>query len=130
MRPLSLSTRRLALALLLAGTAAGAVSGGPALAAPARNEARCELRVERAGGGVALTALAHADAPVSGRYALRVSGAGTDIRQGGSFSAAPGRPATLGTVSLGSRQLAARAALDLTVDGRTLTCRSGAAGGL
>ncbi len=75
--------RRAVAALLLAasaGTIAG-MAGGGAQAARGGDPARCEIRVARSGGGVALTALAHADARVAGTYSLRISGGGTDIRQ-------------------------------------------------
>lgn len=128
MRSDNIPFRPITLVLLLAGT--GAAVASAAFASAAAAPARCELRVVRDGDGVALTALAHAGAPVSGRYAFSVTGPGTAIRQGGAFSAAPGRPATLGTMRLGAAQLGARAALDLTVDGRVLSCRSGGAGGI
>jgi len=129
MRPNRFRPSRLAPALVLVSLAAGAALataplGGTALAASGQDAARCELRVARQGGTVALTALAHADEPVSGRYALRVSGPGTAIRQGGDFRAAPGRPATLGAVTIGTPGRGAKAELDLVIDGRTTRCET------
>ncbi|WP_416356496.1 curli-like amyloid fiber formation chaperone CsgH [Aureimonas phyllosphaerae] len=116
------SATRRAGALLLAAVASLAAAGLTTAAPREAGPARCEIRLDRTGGSVTLTALAHADKRVAGRYSLRVSGAGTDIRQGGPFEAAPGRTTTLGTVSLSLSGGSARADLDLDVGGETLSC--------
>lgn len=122
-------TPQKAAALLLLVTASAGALGGMAQAARVPEPARCEIRLSRAGGGVTLTALAHAEHRVAGQYALRISGSGTDIRQGGPFEAAPGRPATLGTISLGGGG-GYRADLDLDVGGRTVSCAQRIGGGI
>lgn len=129
MPSISSATRR-AGALLVAAVACVAAAGLTTAAPREARPARCEIRLDRSGGSVTLTALAHSDKRVAGRYSLRVSGAGTDIRQGGPFEAAPGRAATLGTVSLGLSGGTARADLDLDVGGETLSCSQRIGGGI
>lgn len=115
------------LALTVAGGAALAL---PATAGPGNDAARCELRVARQGGALALTALAHAKEEVSGRYRLRVSGPGTNIQQSGDFVAAPGHAATLGSVTLNAGAQGLDARLDVVVNGETLSCARRVAGGI
>jgi hypothetical protein len=87
---------------------------------------RCEIRVTPEGGMVSLEALAHADRNVSGTYSFHVEGAGrtggTNIKQGGAFNAAPGKPATLGTVTLDAKGAVYDARLEVTVDGKSIGC--------
>lgn len=113
--------RRLAALLLLAAGSGGALAS-MASASGGAKLASCEIALSRSAGALTLTALAHADRNVAGRYSLRVSGSGTDIRQGGSFEVAPDRPATLGTVTLGSSGAHYRADLDLHLGTETLSC--------
>ena len=65
---------------------------------------RCEMRATPDDDTVTLEALVHADRSVSGGYSFHVEGAdgsgNSDVEQSGTFSATPGRPATLGTVTL------------------------------
>ena len=71
-------------------------------------------------------ALAHADRNVSGTYSFHVESAdrtgGTNIEQGGAFSAAPGKPATLGVVTLGAKGADYDAKLEVTVGGESIGC--------
>lgn len=87
---------------------------------------RCEIRVTPEGGMVSLEALAHADTKVSGTYSFHVESAGrtggTNIEQGGAFSAAHGKPATLGTVTLDAKGAVYDARLEVTVDGKSVSC--------
>ncbi|UVK49401.1 hypothetical protein BPNPMPFG_008360 (plasmid) [Mesorhizobium sp. AR07] len=87
---------------------------------------RCEIRATPQGGMVSLEALAHADRNVSGTYSFHVESAGrsggTNIEQGGAFSAAPGKPATLGAVTLDAKGAVFDARLKVTVDGKSIGC--------
>lgn len=86
----------------------------------------CEIREISTNGMVALEALVRADAPVSGSYSFKVVSAGgggrSNISQGGEFSAAPGAPATLGTVTLGQRGATFDAQLEVTSGGKRISC--------
>jgi len=66
---------------------------------------KCELRVEKSGGMTGLKGLVFATTAVNGTYEMRVSktggGGSSVINNNGEFAAAPGRPATLGAVTLG-----------------------------
>ncbi|WP_192177388.1 curli-like amyloid fiber formation chaperone CsgH [Mesorhizobium amorphae] len=87
---------------------------------------RCEIRATPDGGMVLLEALAHTDRNVSGTYSFHVESAGrtggTNIEQGGAFSAAPGRPATLGIVTLDAKGGVFDAKLEVTVGGNSISC--------
>ena len=122
----------LALATLRAGAAAAALAAAGLRAAimpsvvAAPGPVSCQIVLERDGAARVLQARIAADRPVSGRYALRVDRTGpagsAEIRQDGSFKAAPGAPAGIGRLELdGGGRLAAR--LDLTWDGGRTACR-------
>ncbi|MGX5830120.1 curli-like amyloid fiber formation chaperone CsgH [Mesorhizobium sp. 43Arga] len=87
---------------------------------------RCEIRVTPQGGMVSLEALAHADRNVTGIYSLHVESAGqtggTNIVQGGAFSAANGKPAKLSAVTLEAKGAVYDATLEVTVDGKNISC--------
>lgn len=106
-----------ATASALATYAAAGQSGGPV---------RCEIRATPDGDTVTLEALVHADRSVSGSYSFHVEGAGgsgnSDMEQNGTFSATPGRPATLGTVTLEANGTVYDADLDITVGGKRVSC--------
>jgi hypothetical protein len=94
----------LATALLPLTFAWSAVAGGD-LPSPTLGEGpSCDLRVAHDGGGLVLEGLVFASAPVSGSYELTISQGGTaggsNIRQGGDFTVAPGTDGSLGVVSL------------------------------
>ncbi|MER8420697.1 curli-like amyloid fiber formation chaperone CsgH [Mesorhizobium sp. M1329] len=86
---------------------------------------RCEIRVKPEGDMVSLEALAHVDRNVSGTYSFHVESAGrtggTNIEQGGAFSAAPG-PAMLGTVTLDAKGGIYDAKLEVAVGGKSIGC--------
>lgn len=119
--------RRLAAALVLLG-ATGAALAGPVGQRPGQSPPECKLEIARHGAGVALTAVAHAGRSTSGRYDLRVSGRGTDIRQGGPFDIGANRTARLGTVTMGAGSYDVE--LDLVVDGDTISCSRRIGGGI
>ncbi len=120
---------RLAAALLLLGAAGAAVAGPVGARSPAAT-AECELDVTRGVGSVELTALAHAGKATRGEYDLRVSGRGTDIRQGGPFTTGPDGTAELGMVTLGTGGSAYTADLEITVGGETISCSRRIGGGI
>ena len=95
-------------ALLPLSFAWGAASGGELpsgsyAAANARGPS-CDIRVAHEGGSLVLEGLVVAAAPASGSYEFRISqggqAGGSNIRQGGDFTAAPGIDGSLGMVSL------------------------------
>ncbi|WVT76562.1 curli-like amyloid fiber formation chaperone CsgH (plasmid) [Sinorhizobium chiapasense] len=87
---------------------------------------RCEIRATPDGDTVTLEALVHADRSVSGGYSFHVEGAdgngNSDVEQSGTFSATPGRPATLGTVTLEANGTVYDADLDIRVGGKKVSC--------
>lgn len=117
--------RRVMAALALVLIPAGALAT-IATADQSVGPARCEIRVTPEGDMVSLEALAYADRKVSGTYSFHVESAGqtgsTNIEQGGAFSAAPDRPATLGTVTLDAKGAVYDARLEVTVDGKSIAC--------
>lgn len=121
--PMIRSRRRLAAAFVLLG-ATGAALAAPATGRPeaAKGPIQCELEVSRRAGSVELTALAHADKATRGQYRFRVSGQGTDIRQGGPFAVPAGRTEQLGTVTLGANAANANAELEIVVGSTTIRC--------
>lgn len=90
------------------------------------NETRCEIVTETSGGMITLQGVVHADTPLSGSYTFRVEsaggGGGSNIRQGGSFSAAPGQPAKLGRVMLGGGGAVYDATLGVDTNVGRFTC--------
>lgn len=126
MSRLILSSRRVALALGLILAPAAAFAGMSGSASSAGGPVRCEIRAVPQGGLLSLTALVEADRAVTGRYTLEVEGAGrgggTQLNQGGPFTASAGRAQTLGSVTLSGRGALYDVALDVTVGGRTVSC--------
>ncbi|MCD2174825.1 curli-like amyloid fiber formation chaperone CsgH [Rhizobium sp. C4] len=86
----------------------------------------CEISATPSAGMVRLDALVHADKAVAGSYTFRVEktggGGSSTINQGGDFGARAGQTATLSSVSLAARGAAYKAALDVTIDGKTVRC--------
>lgn len=86
----------------------------------------CDIRTSQSSGQVTLNAVAQAATSVNGNYTFHVSSTGgsngTNIDQSGSFSATPGKPATLGTVMLDARGTTYKATLDITVDKQKISC--------
>jgi hypothetical protein len=87
---------------------------------------RCEIQVKERGNSVALQGVVFAKTAIEGSYLLRVSksggGGSSDINQSGDFSAGPGEPSTLGTVSLGGDGGSYVARLMVTWDGGSIEC--------
>lgn len=128
--PSILPARRRAAALLLVAAVSGSTLAGMAQAARTSEPVRCEIALSRSAGTITLRALAHSETRVSGSYRLRVSGSGSEIRQGGRFEAAPGRTAVLGTVTLGTSGGGYRADLDLDLGDEVLSCSQRIGGGI
>ena len=112
----------LGIAAAMIGTGQAGSSSGPL---------RCEIETVNQGSMVSLAGLVHADAPLGGSYRFRVAsaGGGTNISQGGNFSAGPGEPAILGRVSLGGNSIY-DATLEVTADGMTVECEERIGGAL
>jgi hypothetical protein len=87
---------------------------------------RCEIQVKEHSNSVAIEGVVFAKTAVEGSYQLRVSksggAGGSDINQSGDFSAGPGEPSTLGTVSLGGDGGSYVAKLTVTWDGGSIEC--------
>lgn len=88
-------------------------------------EAGCEILASRAGSGLALEAVFHAEQSVSGSYQLSVQSVGsgnrTNINQGGGFSARAGEVLTLGRSNVGGAS-AYDVALTVDAGGTTVKC--------
>jgi hypothetical protein len=88
----------------------------------------CEIVKRATGTGVQLEGHVHADADLSGRYAMNITQAGgggsSVIRQSGDFSVAAGRSATLGKARFGGDPGEYDVELTLSWGGRTVVCRS------
>ena len=112
-------------AALVALVSAGALAT-MATASQSVGPVRCEIRATPEGSMVLLEALAHADRNVSGTYSFHVESTGhtggTNIEQGGAFSAAPGRATALGAVTLDAKGAVYDATLEVTVDGKSISC--------
>jgi len=117
--------RRMMAALALLFTTVSALATYAA-AGQSGGAVRCEIRATPDGDTVTLEALVHADRSVSGGYSFHVEGGGgsgnSDVQQSGTFSATPGRPATLGTVTLEANGTVYNADLDIRVGGNRVSC--------
>ncbi|UVK41990.1 hypothetical protein BPNPMPFG_003615 [Mesorhizobium sp. AR07] len=117
--------RRVMAALALVLIPAGALAA-MATADHSVEPVRCEIRATPESGMVSLEALAHANRNLSGTYSFHVESTGrsggTNIEQGGAFSAAPGKPATLSAVTLDAKAAVYDAKLEVTVDGKSVGC--------
>lgn len=111
-----------ALALVLAPAATLAAMGA---AGQAAGPVRCEIRAAPQGSMLALEALVHADKSVRGTYSFHVESVGqtggTNVEQAGAFDASSGRPAVLGTVTLGAKGTY-DARLEVTVGSEHVGC--------
>ena len=121
-----LPTRRfLPAALILAGAGLAAATTTSSLAdetAPA--PFACQVSVDESGHGTTFRGLVQATESLSGSYSFALAGHGTNIRQGGSFTARAGETVTLGQSMLSGPASAYDTELRLTVDGQTYRCPS------
>lgn len=117
--------RRVITALALVLVPAGALATMATADQPI-GPVRCEIRATPEGNMVSLEALAYADRNVSGTYSFHVESAGqtggSNIEQGGAFSAAPGKPATLSAVTLDAKGADYDARLEVSVGGKSIVC--------
>lgn len=110
-----------ALPILLGIGAAGlAVAAGPS--ASVADPVHCEIQADSSNGMIVLSGAVAADSLISGTYRLTVTGPAANISQGGAFTAAPGRTASLGNVMLNINGSGYDAHLELRADGMTVTC--------
>jgi hypothetical protein len=122
-----------AAALVLGLGAAGFATADGAPDTSANGETlRCEIVEKPAHGMTSLEGVLHSETAITGSYSFRVvsngGGNSSNITQGGEFSAAPGAPATLGTVMLGNASGTYSATLEVTANGKTAcTERTGSA---
>ncbi|WP_071096968.1 curli-like amyloid fiber formation chaperone CsgH [Mesorhizobium sp. ORS 3428] len=113
-------------AALLAVIAAGVAGATAGRDGSNSGPLRCEIRETIRGDAILLEPLVYADKSTSGTYSVSVSGGGasgsTNIQQGGAFEAGPGKPASLGQMSLGANGATYDVKLKVTADGTTINC--------
>lgn len=84
----------------------------------------CEIVTSKTSGMTIIEGVVTSGKAISGTYSLRVSGSGTNIRQGGDFDAAPNEKTVLGKVSLGGNASAYDIDLKVETGGRTIPCNT------
>jgi CsgH protein len=118
------STR--AVPILLGLGAAGLTIGAGQAGSTSDGPLRCEIHASSAGGMVSLEGVVLADVEVSGSYRFRVASAGgaggSNIQQGGDFTAGPGGAVTLGEVMLGGQGAVYDATLEINSGGASVKC--------
>lgn len=127
---LPLSQRRfLPAALILAGAglAAACTSASTATtsitAAPTAPFA-CGIAVSETATGTRFEGRVQANEPLAGSYSLHLAGRGTNIRQGGAFTARAGETVTLGQSMLSGAASAYDSEMTITVNGQNYRCRT------
>lgn len=118
--------RFLSAALILAGAGVAAACTTAASTAMATDAApfACEIAVTESATATTFEGRVQAAEPINGQFAFSLSGGGTNIRQGGSFAAAPGETVTLGRSMLSGAADAYDTELTITVDGQRYSCRA------
>jgi hypothetical protein len=115
-----------AVALFVGLVAAGLAMDASRAGSTAGGAIRCEIQASSTNGMIALEGVVRADVEVSGSYRFRVKTAGgaggSNIQQGGDFTAGPGSAVTLGKVMLGGQGAIYDASLEITSDGATVKC--------
>ncbi|MFD0986959.1 curli-like amyloid fiber formation chaperone CsgH [Methyloligella solikamskensis] len=106
-----LSVALIPLSMVWAASGSAAPAGAPTMELPLQKPAMpvgyapshsCEIRVNESWGTVNLEGFAYADHHANGSYELKVrQGSGSQIIQGGEFSAYPGGSEPLSTVAIG-----------------------------
>ncbi|RWA69757.1 curli-like amyloid fiber formation chaperone CsgH [Mesorhizobium sp.] len=113
-------------AALLAVIAAGATGATAGKDGSNSGPLRCEIRDAIEGDAILLEPLVYADKTISGTYAVSVSGDGpsgsANIRQGGTFEASPGNPASLGRMSVGANGAAYDVKLKVIAGSTSVSC--------
>jgi len=121
---LPLKTRRfLPAALILAGAGFAAACTTSSVAQEATTAPfACQISVDETGRATAFRGLVQTTESLSGSYSFSLAGRGTNIRQGGPFSARAGETVTLGQSMLSGAPADFDAELTLTVNGQTYRC--------
>lgn len=107
-------------ACMVASLGAAFVAAGASQASTSKMQ--CEITASTSGNTTVIQGLAHAAEAANGSYNFTVSGEGTNIRQGGAFSAAPNETLTLNTVNLGGNAKGYDVQLNITANGKTTQC--------
>lgn len=118
--PLTLRTL-LPATVILAGLGIAAVSNATTTTAASAPLA-CDIAVDQSGRMVNFQGRVQAHEALTGTYALTLSGGGTNIRQGGAFSAREGEIVTLGQANLSGDPSRYDATMVLSVNGATYNC--------
>lgn len=118
MRRLATASALLAALGLSAACTATATTPLPSSAGPLS----CDIAVSQSGGTVTYRGRVQANEAISGTYSLRLTGAGTNIAQGGPFTARAGETVTIGQANLTGPASRYSAALTLSVNGGTYNC--------
>jgi len=122
---LPLKTRRfLPAALILAGAGFAAACTTASVAQEAAAPFACQISVDDTGRATTFRGLVQASESLSGSYSFSLAGRGTNIRQGGPFSAHAGQTVTLGQSMLSGDAADYDVELTLTVGGETYSCRA------
>lgn len=119
-------TRR-APAVLLGLSLASLAAGSTALAdSRAADPMVCEIALDAIPGGTRIAGRITADRAIAGTYALQITsqaaGGSASIRQSGDFAARAGRTETFGETELTGSPARQRVELQVTVEGRHLSC--------
>ncbi|MGR3639020.1 curli-like amyloid fiber formation chaperone CsgH [Alterinioella nitratireducens] len=109
-------------AVILAGLGIAAVSNATTTTAAATAPLACDIAVDQTGAMVHFQGRVQAHEAMTGTYALTLSGGGTNIRQGGAFSAREGEIVTLGQANLSGDPSRYDATMVLSVNGATYNC--------
>ena len=120
---LPLKTRRfLPAALILAGAGLAAACTTSSIAQEVTAPFACQVSVDERGHGTTFRGLVQASETLSGSYSFQLAGRGTNIRQGGAFTARAGETLPLGQSMLSGDAEDYDASLSLTVNGVTYSC--------
>jgi hypothetical protein len=108
--------------LILAAIATGVAGAKGSGAPPPEQQFRCTILVERSAGMMTLSGFIIADKPMTGEYRWRLhrGDGATEIRQSGTFAAAPGYAALAGESTLAEGHFIAE--LEATTTGPSVGC--------
>jgi len=117
------TSRRLSPAtVLLAGVGLAAGCSTPVVSTLSPAPLACALEVDQTGPMTRFQGQVQAFEALSGSYSLTLVGGGTNIRQGGPFSARSGETVSLGQANLSGTPGRYDANLSITVNGTTYNC--------
>jgi hypothetical protein len=93
----------------------------------AKDRLGCQIRAASEGGSLLIEGIVRSPVAASGDYRFTVSSRGpagrADIRQGGEFAARAGEEVVVGRLKQGSPGATHEARLEVTVKGKTVTCK-------